>query len=90
MERSIVHNGSNKTFELIVEGHEAKIDYFLKDNTIIITSTWVPKKIGGRGVAAALTRYALEYAKQNGLKVIPKCAYTQAYIKRHEEYSELL
>lgn len=90
MERSIKHKDSDQTFEISIDGHDAKITYLLSGNTIVILSTWVPKTISGKGVAAALTKYALEYAKQNKLKVVPKCAYTQAYIKRHKEYKELL
>lgn len=90
MEHIIIHNESAQKFETEVEEQKASIEYSLRDNTIIILHTWVPRPIEGKGIAAALTKYALEYARQNGLRVIPSCSYTQAYVKRHKEYSDLL
>ncbi|MDR0660157.1 MAG: N-acetyltransferase [Prevotellaceae bacterium] len=90
MEYTIIHNEAAQSFETEVEGHKASVEYYLRDNTINILHTWVPKPIEGRSIAAALTKFALDYAKQNQLKVIPNCSYTQVYIKRHEEYRDLL
>ncbi len=89
MECAIIHNKDAQRFETEVEGHKASIEYILEDNTIDILHTRVPRPIEGKGIAAALTKYALEYAKENQLKVIPTCSYTQIYIKRHNEYKTL-
>lgn len=90
MEYIIKHNEAEQKFETEVDGHKASVEYMSRDSSIIILHTWVPQPIGGRGIAAALTKHALEYAKQNQLKVIPSCSYTQTYIKRHKEYESLL
>jgi predicted GNAT family acetyltransferase len=55
-----------------------------------ITHTLVPEAIGGRGVAADLTRAALETARANGWKVVPMCSYAVTYLRRHPEYNDLL
>lgn len=90
MEYTITHNTTNHRFETEVEGYKARIEYALRNSTISILHTWVPQPIGGRGIAAALTVYALEYAKQNNLSVLPVCSYTKTYITRHKEYLPLV
>ena len=50
-----------------------------------ITHTRVPDAIGGRGVAAALTRAALALARESGWSVNPACSYAAAYLARHPE-----
>ncbi|MCX7223676.1 MAG: N-acetyltransferase, partial [Burkholderiales bacterium] len=47
-------------------------------------------KVGGQGLAAALTRVALEHAKQQGWRVVPRCSYAAVYIQRHPEYAGLV
>lgn len=91
MEYTIIHNAERNRFETSVEGLTSVIDYSTdKDGNLAITHTGVPQPLEGRGIAAALTRYMLEYVKENGLKVMPLCPYTSAYIRKHPEYDELV
>ena len=75
---------------MAVEGHHGELDYTLRDGVMVITHTEVPPAIGGRGVAAALTRTALATARREGWKVLPACSYAAAFIRRHPEFSDLL
>ena len=43
----------------------------------------------GRGLAAALVREALAYARREGLKVEPLCSYAAGYMQRHPETHDL-
>ena len=87
---SIEHDPRQSRFTARVEGHVAELDYLQEANRLTITHTDVPQAIGGRGVAGALTRAALEYARARQLKVVPACAYAAAFIQRHAEYSDLV
>jgi hypothetical protein len=66
------------------------LDYHLNDAVMTITHTGVPTAVGGQGIAAALTKVALETARQNKWRVVPTCSYAAVYIKRHPEYADLL
>lgn len=91
MDYIVTHNTEKKRFETIVEDLISVIDYKTDDNgDLVITHTGVPHKLEGRGIAAAITQYMLEYAKSNSLKVRPLCPYTSAYIRKHPEYEELI
>lgn len=61
-----------------------------RGNRIALTHTGVPKEMEGKGIASALARTALDYARANGLKVLPLCAFVQTYLKRHPEFMDLV
>jgi predicted GNAT family acetyltransferase len=86
----ITHNEDGFRIETVVDGHAALIEYTLQDAIMTIRHTWVPPQIGGRGIAAALTQYALELAKDRGYTIVPACPYARVYIQRHPEYQALL
>ena len=84
------HDKQAQEFSAEVEGHRAELQYRLREGVMTIVHTGVPEEIGGRGVAAELTRVALETARSNGWKVVPACAYAAAFMRRHPEYADLL
>lgn len=87
---SIQHDAAGHRFFTEVDGHRAVLDYELENGTMVITHTGVPEAIGGRGIAASLTRFALDHARSAGWKVVPACTYAASYIQRHGEYTDLL
>jgi uncharacterized protein len=52
--------------------------------------TEVDPAFKGGGLAGRLARKALDDARAEGLKVVPKCSYIAAYIEKHEEYADLV
>lgn len=87
---AITHDESLGRFSTNVDGHTCVLDYQLRDNTLIIQHTGVPAPVEGRGIAAALTRQALETARERKWRVIPLCSYAVAYLARHPDYQDLL
>jgi predicted GNAT family acetyltransferase len=84
------HEPDNRRFVATVDGSQAVLDYQRGDGIISLVHTGVPAAIGGRGVAAALVRAALDHARAEGLKVVPACSYVAAYFKRHPQDADLL
>ena len=60
------------------------------DGVMIFTHTEVPPQLGGRGIAGALVRYALDDVRARGLKAMPACSYVVDYVRRNPEYEDLL
>jgi predicted GNAT family acetyltransferase len=77
-------------FEVVVDGETCIAEYRLADGVMAITHTEVPPRVSGRGIAATLTRAALEHARATGLKVRPLCSYARSYMQRHPETLDLL
>jgi len=76
-------------FETVVDGQLAVLDYRREGNTLILTHAGVPPAIEGRGIAAELTKAALESARENGQRVVAQCSYVVAYLRRHPQYADL-
>jgi predicted GNAT family acetyltransferase len=87
---TVQHDAANQCFFLIIDDHRCVLDYTLQGQVMTITHTGVPVALGGRGLAAQLTKFALDYARAQPWKVIPVCSYADVYIKRHAEYATLL
>jgi uncharacterized protein len=87
----IRHNESETRFETTIDGHTAVAEYDLEEpRRIVFTHTDVPKELGGRGIANELAKYALAYAREQKLTVVPQCAFMAKFIDRHGEYGDLL
>lgn len=90
MSRAIQQNIHEQRFEWTEDQILSVLDYQLADDVIALTHTSVPKALEGRGIAADLTKFALDTARTQGWTVQPVCSYTSAYIRRHPEYQDLV
>ena len=93
MDRSapeVHHNAAAARFEVMVEGELAYSSYRRDGEVLLLTHTEVPWQAQGRGVAAALVRAQLDWARAQGLAVRPLCSYVAAYMRRHPETQDLL
>ena len=89
-EVEVVNNADERRFEAEVGGFLARIDYIPDEEHIIFTRTLVPEEIEGQGVASKMVRTALEYARDNDIKVIPQCPFVAGYIEIHPKYKSLV
>ena len=90
MSLNITQDFQRHCFSAQVDGHRCVVDYVLNQGVMTITHTGVPDAVGGRGIAAELTKFALDTARKDGLKIVPVCSYTAAYVRRHPEYADIL
>jgi len=90
MSLDVIHEPGLSRFSVEVDGHLCVLDYQLDGKAMTIVHTGVPPAVGGRGIAAELTRVALETARAQGWTVTPVCSYAAVYMRRHPEYNDLL
>lgn len=90
MSIQINHDPTSGRFSTQLDGHEAELVYRHQDMRMLIDHTGVPEAISGRGVAGELVKAALDYARAQGLRVVPLCSYSATYIQRHPEYADLV
>ena len=83
MDVDVVHRPDQDRFEAEVEGETAFLTYHRQGDVVAMTHTIVPRPIEGRGVAARLTRTAVEWARGEGLQIDPQCSYVRAWLSRH-------
>jgi uncharacterized protein len=77
-------------FEIEQDGHVAWLEYNLAGKVLQLIHSEVPEALRGRGVASELARSALDWARDNGVKVDVICPSVAAYIEKHPDYSGLV
>lgn len=88
MDYQITHFPDRKHFEIKLEGETAFVEYRLMNGRLDIIHTIVPPPLEGRGIAAALVKYAYDYAMDMGLKPLATCSYAVAWLQRHPAYTQ--
>ncbi|MEM6286863.1 MAG: GNAT family N-acetyltransferase [Bacteroidota bacterium] len=86
----ITHDPEATRFTVDTEVGTARLDYILSPGLIVLSHTEVPVGAEGRGLASALAKAGLDYARAQGLRVMPLCPFVAGYIRRHPEERDLL
>jgi len=82
---NIDNNALASRFEALVNGGLAVLDYRIVGDTIFLLHVEVPAREQGRGIGSRLSKAALEFSRDSGLKVVPRCPFVAAYLRRHPE-----
>ena len=83
-------NPERNRFEIDLGGSIAIAEYTLPAGKIMFTHTEVPEAHEGKGVGTTLIRFALDAARERGLKVIPICPFFAAYMQKNADVQDLL
>jgi predicted GNAT family acetyltransferase len=86
-EAAIVTSGR---FELERDGHVATLDYTIAGNVLALIHTEIPKELRSSGIASALLKTALDWARENHMKIDIVCPFVAGFISTHPEYSDLV
>jgi hypothetical protein len=86
----ITHRPEASCFEAAFDEGLAVCAYRRQGNLLLVTHTEVPPRLEGRGIAAALVKATLDWARAEGLRVRPLCSYVAAYMRRHPQTQDLL
>ena len=68
----------------------AVLDYRLRPGEIVLVYAGVPSALQGHGLGGQIVQAGLDYAREQGLKVIPQCSFVASYIQGHPESWDLL
>ena len=87
----VIHNAAVQRFETTIDGRASVADYRLAPDRKLVTffHTEVPREQRGRGIAAALVGAALQWARDQQLRVVPACSYVARFMQRHPETQDL-
>jgi predicted GNAT family acetyltransferase len=88
---SVTHDEISRRFEVRVGDRAlAFLSYLFEGNCVAFEYTFVPNELRGKGIASNLTRAALKEARQRGWRIIPRCSYVTAFLKRNPEFADLV
>lgn len=65
-------------------------EYHLYGDEIAVLHTEIGDDFGGHGFGGQLVKAVLDDVKAKGMRVLPYCPFTRAWIEKHPEYLELV
>lgn len=61
-----------------------------EDNLIIIDHTFVSEELTGQGVGKLLLKEMVDFARNEGKKIIPLCPYAKAQMYKNNEFPDMI
>lgn len=87
---AVIDNKTASRFEMSIDGHTAFVAYRRNADVITLDHAEVPADLEGRGVGSKLVGATLDAIRAEGLKVVPRCSFVAAFIRRHPVYADML
>ena len=85
------HEPGAQRFVLLTDGRAAVLDYRpITSSRLDYRHTFVPRELRRRGIASRLTEFALDYALERGLEVVPSCPFVASYIAANPRFGKLV
>ncbi|RAK66170.1 GNAT family N-acetyltransferase [Hymenobacter edaphi] len=87
----VEHQTEDQTFYLTSHGYEGELAYSRPAEGVVdFQHTYVDEHLRGQGAGEALAKAALDWARQEELRVRTSCPYMAKFVQQHAEYQELL
>lgn len=88
---SIVHNEAKQRFVISVDGREVGYASYahLKDGVLDFNHTVVDQAYRGQNLSTPLIKEGLDWAREQGARVVPSCSAVENFIDKHPDYSDL-
>jgi uncharacterized protein len=86
----VENNEAESRFKLSTGGQTAYLTYRRRPNAIVFVHVEVPADLAGRGIGSQLAQAGLEFARDQGLQVVPLCPFVSKYISGHRQYIDLV
>lgn len=74
----------------VAPGQWAHLDYLTQGDVFVITHTFVPDELRGKGCGKILMETVLSDIDHLGKKVKPVCSYAVIYLQRQTQWQHLL
>jgi predicted GNAT family acetyltransferase len=87
---TVLHSPEHSRFEITIGAATAVLEYHLSGKLMTIHHTFVPVELRGRNIAAKLAQAAFQYARTEGLQIVPQCSYIASYTKRFPKEEALV
>ena len=88
---SVEHDRVSRRFTLAASSGTAVLAYAPAGSDLLeLYSTYVPPADRGRGIAARLVQAAVDYARNERLRIVPTCWYVAQWLRHHPEHADLV
>lgn len=81
----------NARFVADIDGAEAVLEYTVRAAGVLdYRRTFTPPPLRGQGIAKTVVLFALDYAREQGVKIIPTCPYVAKVVRENPGYADLI
>lgn len=88
---TVRHDHQQQRYVLDVDGKALGVASYQQDgDRQIFTHTEVDSSLEGQGMGSKLIREALDDVRQRGKRVVPQCEFVAAYVKKHDEWNDIV
>lgn len=88
---NFTHDDKQQRYQVEVAPKQwARLDYSIQGDVLVITHTFVPDALRGRGCGKILMETVLSDIEHLGKKVKPVCSYAVVYLQRHTQWQHLI
>ncbi|TYR77347.1 N-acetyltransferase [Rossellomorea vietnamensis] len=88
---SDIRKGANKFYKGEDENApEAELVYSADEEAIVIEHTLVSEQLRGQGIGEKLVDKAVQYARENNLKLDSQCPFAKQILKNDDKYEDVL
>lgn len=93
MKTEIKHKDSDRRGMFYMEdekGITSELTYTIQDNNVmIIDHTETRPALEGKGLASALVKKSVEYARENNMKIDPLCPFAEVQFDQNKDYQDV-
>jgi hypothetical protein len=82
-------NEAMSRYEVEADGAVAFLTYQRTSRVVMLLHTEVPDALRGRNLGGVLAKHALDAGRASGQRIVVRCPFVAAWIKRHPEYADL-
>ncbi|MDA3885568.1 MAG: GNAT family N-acetyltransferase [Candidatus Delongbacteria bacterium] len=87
----IKHDKEKQEFFAEIENKKAVLEYNkIDEDTLDYNHTFVPEELRGQKIASNIIKEGMNYAKNNGYKVIPTCPFVKAFTEKNPEFNNII
>lgn len=86
----ITHHPQEGRIVASIDNQTAQMFYHIRGNKMIMTGTRVPGSLAGMGIPHELANQALDFARQENLKVKVEDPFVKSYVSHHPEYHDII
>jgi predicted GNAT family acetyltransferase len=83
-------NKNLRRYEMAVGDAVVFLAYEREGDRITFTHTEVPAALPGRGVGSGLVHTALDAARREHLRVLPRCEFVASFLRHHAAYQDMV
>jgi predicted GNAT family acetyltransferase len=88
---NVEHDRERRQFVVRTPEGEGQLVYREpREGVVDLTHTHVDRALRGQGVAEALAEAAFDFAREQGLRVVPSCSFVKGWVEKNPDQQDIL